>query len=149
MSRSVPFNEIAKCDGCGATGAFDFMGDYFCADCAGTLVEKDEAMTDQPTTSTAEQAFKGKPAFCEPDDKRLTFCALDKAQSGSGICNVRRNRWWSVHPERGLIFFKGSPQCNSSQAISERHTKALYPWAECRFIECVITEVDPRDYVHD
>lgn len=58
MSRSVPFNEIAKCGGCGAIGAFDFMGDYFCADCAGTLVEKGDAMTDQPTTPTAEQAFK-------------------------------------------------------------------------------------------
>ena len=35
MSREVPFDKEAECDVCGATGAYDFMGDYTCADCAG------------------------------------------------------------------------------------------------------------------
>jgi uncharacterized Zn finger protein (UPF0148 family) len=34
MGREVPFNKNAKCDTCGKTGAFDFMGDLICSDCA-------------------------------------------------------------------------------------------------------------------
>ena len=34
MSRMVPFDEKAKCESCGKVGAFDFMGDLLCGDCA-------------------------------------------------------------------------------------------------------------------
>jgi len=34
MGRDVPFHPDAKCDECGADGAFDFMGDYLCVDCS-------------------------------------------------------------------------------------------------------------------
>lgn len=33
-SRTVPFDPDAVCDDCGATGAYDFMGDYVCSKCA-------------------------------------------------------------------------------------------------------------------
>jgi hypothetical protein len=33
MSREVPFDKDAKCDECGAVGAYDFMGDYACQAC--------------------------------------------------------------------------------------------------------------------
>ena len=33
VSRSIPLESEAVCDNCGNTGAFDFMGDYFCSDC--------------------------------------------------------------------------------------------------------------------
>jgi len=33
MSRDVEFDEDAICDGCGRKGAFDFLGDFYCADC--------------------------------------------------------------------------------------------------------------------
>lgn len=39
MGRDVPFKVDAICDGCGAKGAYDFMGDYACPACA----EKDIA----------------------------------------------------------------------------------------------------------
>lgn len=32
--RTVPYDENAICDGCGRKGAFDFMGDLICPDCA-------------------------------------------------------------------------------------------------------------------
>lgn len=35
MSRTVPYEEDAICDGCGAKGASDFMGDYLCEKCVG------------------------------------------------------------------------------------------------------------------
>lgn len=31
--REIPFDEEAKCDECGAQGAFDFMGDFYCKAC--------------------------------------------------------------------------------------------------------------------
>lgn len=34
MSREVPFDKSAKCDNCGKIGAYDFMGDYLCPECA-------------------------------------------------------------------------------------------------------------------
>ena len=34
MDRSVSFDENLICDNCGKLGAFDFMGDYYCPDCA-------------------------------------------------------------------------------------------------------------------
>jgi hypothetical protein len=33
MSNDIPYDEDAICDECGGKGAFDFMGDYFCAEC--------------------------------------------------------------------------------------------------------------------
>lgn len=34
MSRNVPYDLNAICDVCGATGAYDFMGDLLCHKCA-------------------------------------------------------------------------------------------------------------------
>ncbi len=33
MNRDIPYDLDLMCDSCGKIGAFDFMGDYFCADC--------------------------------------------------------------------------------------------------------------------
>jgi len=33
MDRTVPFDDEEKCDICGKTGAYDFMGDLICQDC--------------------------------------------------------------------------------------------------------------------
>jgi hypothetical protein len=35
--RDVPFEEFEVCDSCGHIGAFDFMGDYYCAECLATI----------------------------------------------------------------------------------------------------------------
>lgn len=32
-NRTVPFDKECKCDVCGQSGAYDFMGDYICSDC--------------------------------------------------------------------------------------------------------------------
>jgi hypothetical protein len=39
MSRIVPFDENEICDNCGVHGAFDFMGDFLCGDCAHKYIE--------------------------------------------------------------------------------------------------------------
>lgn len=40
MSRDVPWSEKNTCDGCGAMGAYDFMGDCFCDDCIARMDEE-------------------------------------------------------------------------------------------------------------
>lgn len=39
--RDIPFDENAKCDECGKTGAYDFMGDLLCSECFKKYVEKE------------------------------------------------------------------------------------------------------------
>lgn len=41
-SRLIPFDPEAICDGCGAQGAYDFMGDLLCADCSSEIECEDE-----------------------------------------------------------------------------------------------------------
>jgi hypothetical protein len=36
--RIVPFDKDAICDGCGAKGSFDFMGDLLCSECAKRVI---------------------------------------------------------------------------------------------------------------
>ena len=36
--REVPFDNDAICDACGKVGAFDFMGDLLCPECAGKAI---------------------------------------------------------------------------------------------------------------
>ena len=38
MNREIPHDEDAICDECGAKGAYDFMGDYFCVECVRNLL---------------------------------------------------------------------------------------------------------------
>jgi hypothetical protein len=63
-------------------------------------------------------------------------------------------RWWMVHPEKGLAFYNphrrsghgnpyGSPQCNSNKKISER---LCQPWAEVRLIDHVFLPLKMQDY---
>ena len=37
--NNVPFEVDKKCDDCGKLGAFDFMGDYLCSECADKYID--------------------------------------------------------------------------------------------------------------
>lgn len=81
------------------------------------------------------------------DISRFHFIALDEATaSKSHILHQYLNKYWVVHPEKGLAFFNkgyGSPQCNSNEAIS----KKLCPeWGEIKFIERVLVPLDINEY---
>ena len=78
------------------------------------------------------------------DDPRLTFIPIEEAKdSPDGLVWCRKNMWWVVHPEKGLvIYMKHSPQCNRNKASAEHLMSRMYPWAECRFLECVFTRAE-------
>lgn len=56
MNREVPFDPKAICDGCGARGAFDFMGDLLCPKCADGAVDTvDEDGEDEEAEDAAKE----------------------------------------------------------------------------------------------
>lgn len=83
------------------------------------------------------------------DDPRLLFVPLEEATvPPPGLIEHLKAMWWAVHPTKGLVFYDKktmSPQCNSNQAISNR-LRAMYPWAEVRFIPSAFRRIDPQDH---
>lgn len=75
----------------------------------------------------------------EPTDPRLSFLSLDAATSPrTGTHDVYRDYWFIVHPERGIVVFRGfAVQCNANRAIVDSLAASLYPWAEVRQIALV------------
>jgi hypothetical protein len=82
----------------------------------------------------------------EQDDPRLSFVSLKEATvPPAGLIEHIKDRWWVVHPEKGVCYFKTSPLCNASKKIvSERLCN--YSWAEARFIPSVFRTINPNDY---
>lgn len=96
-------------------------------------------------------------ATIAPDDLRLVYMAETDVLAANGMVEVLRDRWFSVHPERGLIFWQAekgrrgqligaSPQCNSHEAIARSLASSMYPWAETRFFPLVLLPINLRDY---
>lgn len=69
----------------------------------------------------------------DPDAAPFTYIPLDELTTPrSGRVVV--DGWWAVHPERGAVVFRGSPQYNTDQRITQQVRVDLYPWAEIRLI---------------
>lgn len=88
------------------------------------------------------------------DDPTITYISIEEAtKPPGGLIEHLRDKWWSVHPTKGLIFYVGkgkpkcfSPQCNSNEDITRRIQEMLYPWAEVRFMPSVFIKRKPSDY---
>jgi hypothetical protein len=76
----------------------------------------------------------------------------------NGLIEHFADRWWCVHPEKGLAFYNprnsrgrrtgaGSPQCNSSETLARAIGERCCPWAEIRFIHSVFRRIDVHDYI--
>ena len=65
------------------------------------------------------------------------------ASPPDGLYQVVNNRWWIVHPEKGLtIYNRTGLQCNENKRIVERLKP---PDHDVVFIECAWIPVDLRD----
>ncbi len=42
MGRDIPFKKDKVCDDCGKVGAYDFMGDYLCPECASKAIQSED-----------------------------------------------------------------------------------------------------------
>ena len=96
-------------------------------------------------------------ASISDDDARLVFVAESvAAQPIPGIIECIIDRWWIVHPTKGLVYHQHrgygarispTPQCNRDKSIAERLASGLYPWAEVRQIPVVFHRINVSDYV--
>jgi hypothetical protein len=91
------------------------------------------------------------------DDPRLVFMPFDQVAAAKGFCNVVRDRWFVVHPERGLLFFQtdkrrigkllgAAAQCNANKQIATRIRDKMYPWAEVRQFALVMEPIAAGDF---
>ena len=78
--------------------------------------------------------------------KNIIYLPKDEAvKPREGHCYV--DRWWIVHPEKGLAFYLSphatkddrftSPQCNSNKAVTEVLHKKMYSDHEIKFFTAV------------
>lgn len=82
------------------------------------------------------------------------YMPLTEVHKAKGLVHHITDHWWSVHPEKGLLFFPynkrspdlkySSPQCNINGALAQQ----LCPtFAKVMFIESVLVPIDPQEYV--
>ena len=43
MNREIEYLPEEECDVCGNIGAFDFMGDFLCSECANIYIDSDDS----------------------------------------------------------------------------------------------------------
>lgn len=66
-----------------------------------------------------------------------------------GVVHAYKDQWWSVMPEKGLIFYcpgsskgldlcEAFPQCNPSEVTTRKLQQQLYPGAETKFFPLVL-----------
>lgn len=79
----------------------------------------------------------------------VTYLSLEEAtkEPGNGTWDVLIDRWWSYEPDKGLLFYGKSPQCNSHESISRQLTASHYPDAEVLFVPRVYVRHDCGDYI--
>lgn len=110
------------------------------------------ATTDLPPSPSPSPL--SPPALPESDFRFVPVAETQHAPDG--IVHHYRERWWCVHPEKGLAFFighrgssaangGGPPQCNPNESIVRRLAQN-YPWCEVRYFASVFVRVNPRDY---
>lgn len=96
-------------------------------------------------------------AIIEPDDPRLVFMPESAVVGANGTCNVMRDKFFCVHPEKGLVFWQlnrrrygqlvgASPQCNTNKDIVISIRDKMYPWAEIKTFPIVLVPIDVSDY---
>ncbi len=89
----------------------------------------------------------------DENDPRFVYLPLDQADKATGSCNVYKDYWCLVHPEKGILFwqtskrYKGSVTGASIQGNRDRtitdYLAPRYPWAEVKQIPLIIIPMDP------
>lgn len=93
-------------------------------------------------------------------EEDFVFVPLDKVtELHDGYVKCLLDRYWSVHPEKGLAFYNpkrknghrgtgwgnpyGSPQCSRNESITNRIKQ---PWTEVRLVRVVYLPLIMNDY---
>ena len=93
----------------------------------------------------------------EEDDPRIVYMPEAHVTAAKGTTQAFHGAWFSVHPERGLMFYQSqksrygnlrgaAPQCNQDKRIAESLTRKLYPWAEVKQFDLVLMPINISDF---
>lgn len=80
--------------------------------------------------------------------KFITYMTLEDAtrEPGDGFWNILTDRWWSYEPDKGLLFYRTSPQCNRNKGCAEAVMQRCHPDAQLIFVPRVYVRHDCADY---
>jgi len=80
--------------------------------------------------------------------KHINYKPLDEItkEPGEGFWEVYVDRWWSYEPDKGVLFYQKSPQCNKNEALARSVTSKYHPGAEVIFIPRAYLMHDCADY---
>ncbi len=88
------------------------------------------------------------------DDPRLIYVPWKAAiVPPPGLIEHLKDKFWCVHPLRGLIYFKirkqgsATPQCNNNINICTSIRDQLYTFSEVKFAPSVFRRINPHDYI--
>lgn len=83
------------------------------------------------------------------DRKFITYMPIAEAEAvpGDGFWEVLADRWWSYNPDKGLLFYRKSPQCNKNEALARKITKNYHPEATVIFLPRVYLKHNCSDYI--
>jgi hypothetical protein len=83
------------------------------------------------------------------DRKFITYKSIEEVtrEPGEGTWEILTDRWWSFNPSRGLLFYRKSPQCNSSKVIADKITAECHPDATVIFVPRAYLKHNCSDYV--
>jgi hypothetical protein len=63
------------------------------------------------------------------------------------VWDIYADRWWAHEPDKGLLFYGKSPQCNANESIARKVQQAAHPDAELLFVERVYVRHNCGDYI--
>lgn len=87
------------------------------------------------------------------EDGNWTWLPRDH-EPRSGPAVVYRDKWWTAHPDRGLLFYtprrRGKiygwyPQCNSDRSITER-LAPKYPGIEITYVPLFVAPARSQEW---
>lgn len=83
------------------------------------------------------------------DRRFITYRPLDEVTRDpeEGTWKILTNRWWSYEPDKGLLFYRKSPQCNENEGLARKITKLCHPDAEVIFVPRVYLKHNCSDYI--
>lgn len=81
--------------------------------------------------------------------KLVKYMSLEDAtrEPSDGFWEVLTDRWWSYEPDKGILFYGKSPQCNKIKSIAELVTTKCHPGAELLFVPRAYVKHDCQDYM--
>lgn len=64
--------------------------------------------------------------------RKMSLQELTTPKNGR-LCML--DHWWVVTPDRHVLFYTGSPQCNANEAIAKRILEKLHPGCTAEFVD--------------